>query len=76
MDVNRVRSEFPALAARADGTATVFFDNAAGTQVPRRCIDREFSIDLRSEVSRRVRRGAPKPVLVQFQCRGDRINVC
>jgi cysteine desulfurase family protein (TIGR01976 family) len=40
MDVTKIRSEFPALAPRADGGATVYFDNAAGTQVPRRCIDR------------------------------------
>lgn len=39
-DVELIRAEFPALAPRAGQPATVFFDNAAGTQVPLRSIDR------------------------------------
>jgi cysteine desulfurase family protein (TIGR01976 family) len=35
MDIARIRAQFPALEA-----PTVFFDNAAGTQVPRRVVDR------------------------------------
>ncbi len=38
--VELVRAEFPALAPRAGRPATIFFDNAAGTQVPLRSIDR------------------------------------
>lgn len=37
LDVARVRAEFPAL-----GSGAVFFDNPAGTQVPRRVIARTF----------------------------------
>src|SRR6187397_2245198 len=40
MDITAIRSEFPSLAPEPGGAATIFFDNAAGTQVPRRCIDR------------------------------------
>lgn len=35
MNLERIRAEFPSLEA-----PIVYFDNAAGTQVPRRCIDR------------------------------------
>lgn len=40
MDVSSIRDQFPALGPGPDGATTIFFDNAAGTQVPRRCIDR------------------------------------
>src|SRR3954468_17119336 len=40
MQIEKVRAEFPSLALHENGRPTVFFDNAAGTQVPRRCIDR------------------------------------
>jgi cysteine desulfurase family protein (TIGR01976 family) len=39
-DVAAVRSQFPALAVTDDGRPRVFFDNPAGTQVPRRVIER------------------------------------
>lgn len=39
-DVERIRAEFPGLAHRENGRATVFFDNPAGTQICRRAIDR------------------------------------
>ncbi|WP_018182960.1 cysteine desulfurase-like protein [Kaistia granuli] len=38
LDIEAIRREFPAIADRAD--APVFFDNPAGTQVPRRVIAR------------------------------------
>src|SRR5688500_5540944 len=40
MDLQAIRAQFPALEERPDSRRTIFFDNAAGTQVPRRCIDR------------------------------------
>jgi cysteine desulfurase family protein (TIGR01976 family) len=40
MDVTRIRSEFPALHVQPDGDVRVFLDNAAGTQVTQRCLDR------------------------------------
>jgi cysteine desulfurase family protein (TIGR01976 family) len=40
MNIEKIRAEFPALARRADERVTIFFDNAAGTQVARHCIDR------------------------------------
>jgi cysteine desulfurase family protein (TIGR01976 family) len=40
MDVTAIRAQFPALASEQGGRPIVFFDNAAGTQVPRRVIDR------------------------------------
>jgi cysteine desulfurase family protein (TIGR01976 family) len=40
MDIQKIRSEFPSLEMRTEERPTIFFDNAAGTQVPRRCIDR------------------------------------
>lgn len=42
LDVARVRAEFPAL-----GSGAVFFDNPAGTQVPRRVIARmtDYMVD-------------------------------
>jgi cysteine desulfurase family protein (TIGR01976 family) len=38
--VQRIRQEFPALAAGEDGHHPVYFDNPAGTQVSRRVLDR------------------------------------
>jgi cysteine desulfurase family protein (TIGR01976 family) len=40
MNIETIRAQFPALAARSEKGRTIFFDNAAGTQVPRQCIDR------------------------------------
>lgn len=39
-DVEGVRGQFPALAITDNGAARVYFDNPAGTQVPRQVIDR------------------------------------
>ncbi|MCB1379558.1 MAG: cysteine desulfurase-like protein [Alphaproteobacteria bacterium] len=39
-DTEGVRSQFPALALKDDGQPRVYFDNPAGTQVPRLVIDR------------------------------------
>ena len=38
--VDLIRQEFPALALGNDGRPAVFFDNPAGTQVPRRVLER------------------------------------
>ena len=40
LDVTSVRAQFPALALKDGGYARVYFDNPAGTQVPRQVIDR------------------------------------
>jgi cysteine desulfurase family protein (TIGR01976 family) len=40
VNIETLRAEFPALSLEKGGRRTIFFDNAAGTQVPRRCIDR------------------------------------
>jgi cysteine desulfurase family protein (TIGR01976 family) len=40
LDLQGVRSQFPALALRVDGRPVVYLDNPAGTQVPQRVIDR------------------------------------
>ena len=40
MDIKAIRAEFPALTRQTEGRSTIFFDNAAGTQVPRRTIER------------------------------------
>ena len=37
--IDIVREAFPALAAQSDTGATIFLDNPAGTQVPRRVAD-------------------------------------
>jgi len=40
LDVERVRTQFPALAMTLDdGRPCIFLDNPAGTQVPRRVVD-------------------------------------
>jgi cysteine desulfurase family protein (TIGR01976 family) len=39
LDLNRIRSEFPALAMQVNGQPAVFLDNPGGTQVPRAVID-------------------------------------
>ncbi len=38
--IEHVRAQFPALAITDDGAARIYFDNPAGTQVPRQVIDR------------------------------------
>jgi cysteine desulfurase family protein (TIGR01976 family) len=38
--IDAVRAQFPALEVRDAGTARIYFDNPAGTQVPQRVIDR------------------------------------
>jgi cysteine desulfurase family protein (TIGR01976 family) len=38
-DIDAIRKEFPSLAVTDDGKPRVYFDNPAGTQVPRRVID-------------------------------------
>ncbi len=40
LDIDRIRSQFPSLFVRDDGTPRVYFDNPGGTQVPRQVIDR------------------------------------
>jgi cysteine desulfurase family protein (TIGR01976 family) len=40
VNIEPLRAEFPALSPEKGGRRTIFFDNAAGTQVPRRCIER------------------------------------
>jgi cysteine desulfurase family protein (TIGR01976 family) len=40
LDLQGVRSQFPALALRVDGRPVVYLDNPAGTQVPQRVIER------------------------------------
>src|SRR5438067_2157086 len=40
LDVDRARAQFPALALTLDdGRPCIFFDNPAGTQVPKRVVD-------------------------------------
>ncbi|NNE21397.1 MAG: cysteine desulfurase-like protein [Rhizobiales bacterium] len=43
-DIEQVRDQFPALAITDNGTARVYLDNPAGTQVPQRVIDRMISV--------------------------------
>ena len=38
--IEAVRQQFPSLATTDDGQRRIYFDNAAGTQVPRHSIDR------------------------------------
>ncbi len=40
MNIQLIREQFPSLSLRSSDRPTVFFDNAAGTQVARQCIDR------------------------------------
>ncbi len=40
LQIEDVRAQFPALALKDEGRARVYFDNPAGTQVPRQVIDR------------------------------------
>ena len=44
LDVNAVRTQFPALALSDAGNARVYFDNPAGTQVPQMVIDRMVEV--------------------------------
>ena len=39
LDLEAIRSQFPALSETDDGVARVYFDNPAGTQVPKRVAD-------------------------------------
>ena len=39
LDLEAIRSQFPALGETDDGVARVYFDNPAGTQVPQRVVD-------------------------------------
>jgi cysteine desulfurase family protein (TIGR01976 family) len=39
-DLEAIRSQFPALSVNDDGAARVYFDNPAGTQVPRSVVER------------------------------------
>jgi cysteine desulfurase family protein (TIGR01976 family) len=39
-DAKAIRSEFPALSVRDDGLPRIYFDNPAGTQVPRAVVDK------------------------------------
>ena len=38
--IDAVRQQFPSLLTTDDGQRRIYFDNAAGTQVPRHAIDR------------------------------------
>lgn len=40
MNTEKIRAEFPALSRRTNNRRTIFFDNAAGTQVARQTIER------------------------------------
>ncbi len=40
LDLDRIREQFPPLALEDDGQPRVYLDNPAGTQVPRRVLDR------------------------------------
>ncbi len=40
MNTEQIRKQFPSLELKSNGRQTIFFDNAAGTQVARQCIDR------------------------------------
>ena len=39
LDLEAIRSQFPALGETDDGVPRVYFDNPAGTQVPQRVVD-------------------------------------
>jgi cysteine desulfurase family protein (TIGR01976 family) len=39
LDLDAIRSQFPALDQTDDGVARIYFDNPAGTQVPQRVVD-------------------------------------
>jgi cysteine desulfurase family protein (TIGR01976 family) len=40
LDLTSIRAQFPALSARDDSRPRIYFDNPAGTQVPRSVVDR------------------------------------
>jgi cysteine desulfurase family protein (TIGR01976 family) len=50
-DITRIREQFPALAIEDDGRPRVYFDNPAGTQVPRQVIDRTLDCFLRANAN-------------------------
>jgi cysteine desulfurase family protein (TIGR01976 family) len=51
VNIQAIRDQFPALAAEQDGRPVVYFDNAAGTQVPRRVLDRTIAYYERSNAN-------------------------
>ena len=51
-DIGAVRAQFPSLGERDDGKPRVYLDNPAGTQVPRRVVDRMSEYFLRSNSNR------------------------
>lgn len=50
-DVNAVRAQFPALALTDGGKSRLYFDNPAGTQVPKQVIDRTVEMLTRSNAN-------------------------
>jgi cysteine desulfurase family protein (TIGR01976 family) len=44
LDLNTIRSQFPALGQKDEGRARIYFDNPAGTQVPQVVIDRMVDV--------------------------------
>jgi cysteine desulfurase family protein (TIGR01976 family) len=50
-DIARIRERFPALAIEDDGRPRIYFDNPAGTQVPRQVIDRTLDCFLRANAN-------------------------
>jgi cysteine desulfurase family protein (TIGR01976 family) len=51
LDVTRIREQFPALAVEDRGRPRVYFDNPAGTQVPRQVIDRTVDCFVRANAN-------------------------
>src|SRR5438094_584444 len=51
MNIEKIRAEFPSLSINSGERRTIFFDNAAGTQLARRCIDRVNDYYLRSNAN-------------------------
>src|SRR5687767_15566476 len=62
LDVQRLRADFPALAATVRGKPLVYLDNAATTQKPRQVLDAEtrFYVESCSNVHRGVHALAEK----------------
>jgi selenocysteine lyase/cysteine desulfurase len=50
-DVARIRQQFPALAVDDGGRPRIYFNNPAGTQVPRQVIDRTVDCFVRSNAN-------------------------
>lgn len=51
MDSTQIKNHFPSLKLTSNGRPTIFFDNAAGTQVAQECIDRMNSYLLNSNAN-------------------------